>query len=181
MSPFIADYTGSGVVPGKAGRYFAFGAPYGMFMARDREFFVGCSKDPQFEKLCRALNRVDLLEDPRFKSNGDRLRNQDALYPELIAIFGQRDAQEWLDLFVQNGLPASLVRNVAEVAAEEQAVATEMLVDTAVKGIKTAGIPIKLDRSPGTIRSEASSLGADTEAVLASLAQASGRGRGSAD
>jgi crotonobetainyl-CoA:carnitine CoA-transferase CaiB-like acyl-CoA transferase len=180
MSPFIADYTGSGVVSGKAGRYFAFGAPYGMFMGRDREFFVGCSKDQQFEKLCRALNRLDLLEDARFKSNADRLRNQETLYPELIAIFEQRDAQEWIDLFIGIGLPASLVRNVAEVAAEEQALATEMIVDSGVDGVKTAGIPIKLDRSPGSIRTRASSLGADTEAVLASLAMARGT-RGSAD
>jgi crotonobetainyl-CoA:carnitine CoA-transferase CaiB-like acyl-CoA transferase len=141
---------------------------------------VTIPKDQQFEKLCRALARPDLLEDARFKSNADRLRNQEALYPELIAIFEQRDAQEWIDLFVGIGLPASLVRNVAEVAAEEQAVATEMIVDSGVDGVKTAGIPIKLDRSPGSIRSQASSLGADTEAVLASLAIARGT-RGSAD
>jgi crotonobetainyl-CoA:carnitine CoA-transferase CaiB-like acyl-CoA transferase len=40
-----------------------------------------------------------------------------------------------------------------------------------VDNIKTAGIPIKLDRSPGSVRTRASSLGADTERVLASLAE----------
>jgi crotonobetainyl-CoA:carnitine CoA-transferase CaiB-like acyl-CoA transferase len=157
----IADYTGSGRLPGKEGGGFAFLAPYGMFQGRDREFYLGVGSDGMFEKLCEALERPDLAADPRFAKNGDRVQNRDALTSELEPVFTSRDAQHWVDLCLELGIPTSLVNDMSEVVAQEQAAVREMIVDTGIDGVRTAGIPIKLERTPGAIRRPPPRLGAD--------------------
>jgi crotonobetainyl-CoA:carnitine CoA-transferase CaiB-like acyl-CoA transferase len=160
----IADYTGSGRLPGKEGGGFAFLAPYGMFQGRDREFYLGVGSDLMFEKLCEALEQSDLAADPRFAKNGDRVQNRDVLTAELEPVFASRDAQHWVDLCLELGIPTSLVNDMSEVVAQEQAAAREMIVDTGIDGVRTAGIPIKLERTPGAIHRPPPGLGADNHA-----------------
>ena len=175
VTHLIADYTGSGHLPGKMGGGFAFLAPYGMFQARGGEFYMGVGTDQMFEKLCRALGRPDLATDPRFAANGARVEHRGELDAELAPVFLSRDADHWVALCWELGIPASKVCTIAEVAEQEQALAREMLVETDVDGVRTAGIPIKLERTPGTIRRPPPALGADKEAVLGRLTVVEGR------
>jgi crotonobetainyl-CoA:carnitine CoA-transferase CaiB-like acyl-CoA transferase len=159
VTHFIADYTGSGHIPEKVGGDFAFLAPYGMFQARDREFYMGVGSDRMFVALCEALDRADLAQDPRYATNGDRVTHRGDLDAELAPIFAGEDAQHWTDLCFRLGIPTSLVSTIAEVVDQEQAAAREMVVDTGIGGVRTAGIPIKLSRTPGAIRSPPPRLG----------------------
>ena len=166
VSHYIAEATGTGDVPGKPGPYFTFLAPYGMFMARDREFYVGISNDPMYVRFCEAIGRPELATDPRFVANADRVGNREILHEILMPIFESREAAELVDVLTAASVPASLINDVLEVADQEQAAAREMVVETGVDGVKTAGIPIKLSRTPGTIRTPPPRLGADNDAVL---------------
>jgi crotonobetainyl-CoA:carnitine CoA-transferase CaiB-like acyl-CoA transferase len=166
---YIADYTGTGHLLQKTGPYFPFLAPYGVFQAKDREFYMGCGTDKMFERFCRGADRHDLLEDPRFAKNGARVANQEALLAVLDPIFKSRTGEEWVEFCIKHDIPTSLVYNIAEVVQQEQAEAREMLIDVGVDGIKTSGIPIKLSRTPGEVRRFPPSLGADTDAVLAAV------------
>ena len=170
VTHFIADYTGSGRVPGKVGGDFAFLAPYGMFQARDREFYMGIGSDRMFVALCGAIERPDLAENPLFAHNGSRVEHRDALSAELADVFGREDAEHWIALCNELGIPNSLVSDISEVVGQEQAAAREMIVDTGIERVRSAGIPIKLDRTPGTIRRPPPGLGADTADVLDELA-----------
>ena len=60
-----------------------------------------------------------------------------------------------------SGIPASLVHDISEVVEQEQALAREMIVDCGVDGVRTAGLPLKLERTPATIRRPPPTLGAD--------------------
>jgi crotonobetainyl-CoA:carnitine CoA-transferase CaiB-like acyl-CoA transferase len=161
MTHFIADYTGSGRLPGKLGGDFAFLAPYGMFHGSDREFYMGVGTDTMFAKLCEALGAQELASDPRFASNGVRLEHREELAARLESLFAARDAAHWVELCRTLGIPASIVNNLSEVVVQEQALAREMIVDTGISGVRSAGIPIKLARTPGSIRRPPPSLGAD--------------------
>jgi crotonobetainyl-CoA:carnitine CoA-transferase CaiB-like acyl-CoA transferase len=152
VSHIIADYTGSGRVPGKVGGDFAFLAPYGMFQARDREFYMGVGSDRMYAALCRAIERPDLASDPRFARNGERIAHRAELNEQLAPVFRTRDGEEWVSLCTELGIPASLVSTIPEVVEQEQAHAREMIVDTGVDGVRTAGLPIKLSRTPASIR-----------------------------
>jgi crotonobetainyl-CoA:carnitine CoA-transferase CaiB-like acyl-CoA transferase len=159
VTQFLADYTGSGRLPGKQGGGFAFLAPYGMFQARDGEFYMGVGSDRMFEELCAAIGRGDLAADARFGSNEDRVDHRDELHAALAGTFAERDAQVWVELCSELGIPASVVNDLSQVAAQEQALAREMIVDTGIGGVRTAGIPVKLERTPGSIRRPPPTLG----------------------
>ena len=167
MGHYIADYTGTGNLLGKTGPYFPFLAPYGIFQASDREFYMGCGTDKLFERFCNAIDRRDFLTNPLYENNGVRVANSHQLYAELGPIFKSRTAQEWVDLCIKYSIPTTLLYNIGElVNDQEQAMARNMLVETGVDGIRTAGPPIKLSKTPAEIRRNPPYLGADTERVL---------------
>ena len=180
VSHFIGAYTGSGEVPGKSGPYFAFASPYGMFHARDREFFMGPADERMWRSLCTAIDREDLTERPEFATNSDRIRNREALHAELMPILATRDAQEWVDLCIEHRIPTSLVYDMSEVVEQEQAAARDMFVDTGVDGIKVVGLPIKLHGTPGEIRWHAPHAGEHNAQLRAELAAARASPAGSA-
>jgi crotonobetainyl-CoA:carnitine CoA-transferase CaiB-like acyl-CoA transferase len=166
MTHYIAAYSGSGEIPGKSGPYFAFSSPYGMFDARDREFFMGAADDRMFRDLCKVTGRPDLTADERYATNASRIRHREDLHAVLMPIFATRDGADWVDLLTAVNIPASLVMNVAEVVTQAQAAAREMIVATGVEDIVSAGIPVKLDRTPGTIRRRAPKPGEHNAEVL---------------
>jgi crotonobetainyl-CoA:carnitine CoA-transferase CaiB-like acyl-CoA transferase len=169
MSHYIAVCTGSGEVPGKSGPFFAFSSPYGVFNARDREFFMGAADNRMFGSLCELIGRPDLVDDERYRTNADRIAHRDDLHAELMPVFAERDAGDWVELLTEVNVPASLVANVAEVVEQPQARARDMIVHTGVENVYSAGIPIKLDRTPGAIRRRAPKPGEHNEEVLAEL------------
>ena len=168
ISHVIGDFTGTGELPGRWGPYYPYTAPYGIFKASDRELFIGVSG--QFwKRFCAEIDRPDLLEDPRFRTNRDRLANRDALYGQLVPVIAQRTAAEWVAALSRSGIPASLVEDLSGVVAQEQALVRDMLVETGVDGVRTVGLPVKLHRSPGAVKRHAPSLGADTDRILGPL------------
>lgn len=169
VAHFIADYTGSGQVPPKSGQYFAFASPYGIFDAADREFYLGASHQRSFEALCRVIGREDLLQDPRFTSNADRITNRSALHGELFPVFRSRSAREWVSLLEDARIPASLVEDLADVTRQDQLAARDLLLPAGIDQVDMVGIALKMSLSPGIVRRPAPELGADTEAVLAEL------------
>jgi len=169
VAHFIADYSGSGQVPPKSGQYFAFASPYGIFDAADREFYLGASHQRSFEALCAVIGREDLISDPRFGSNADRITNRGALHEELFPIFRSRGAAEWVALLDGAGIPASLVENLAEVTRQEQMAARDLLLPTGIDNVDMVGIALKMGLTPGTVRRPPPRLGADTAAILTEL------------
>jgi crotonobetainyl-CoA:carnitine CoA-transferase CaiB-like acyl-CoA transferase len=163
VSHFIADYTGSNALQSKRGGSFPFLAPYGMYDARDREFFMGVGTDRMFTRLCRALDREDLVDDRRFATNDRRVERRQELDAELAAVFREDDALRWVGLCHELDIPASEVCTIAEVAEQEQALARSMIVETGIGTVRTAGIPVKLSRTPGGIRRPAPRLGEDDD------------------
>ncbi|HVZ12883.1 MAG TPA: CoA transferase [Bauldia sp.] len=168
MTHMIADYTGTSKLPGKTGAYFPFLAPYGIFQASNREFYIGASNQAMWTKLCEAIGRKDLTEDPRFLTNAERSRNQRPLYDILEPIFRSQTAEHWVALAQRLDIPTSLLHDLSEVVAQEQALARDSVVPIEGQGaVRSAGIPIKLSATPGTIRRPPPSLASDTADILA--------------
>lgn len=164
----IADCTGSGKVPEKNGSRFANMAPYAVFQASDREFFLGVSSNDMWRRLCEAIGREELLLDPRFQDNGERLRHREALHGLLEPIFRGQPADDWVQLGMKLGIPVSRVNNIAEIAQLEETAAGGHLHDTGIHGVQIPGVPLHLSRTPGAIRCNAPGLGQHNEAVLGS-------------
>lgn len=167
VTHYLVDATGTGKPMGKSGPYFQFLAPYGVFMASDREFYLGVGTQPMWLKLCEAMGQNELTHDPRFLTNRDRTKNMAALYAILEPLFKARPAEYWTALADSLAIPNSLIHDLSEVVLQEQALAREAVVPVdGIPGLRSAGIPVKLSRTPGSIRKPPPSLSADADDVL---------------
>ena len=167
---YIADYKATGKVPGKFGSHLPLITPYGIFKAKDREFFIGVSDDAMWEKLCTGIGKPELATDLRFRRNSDRTKNSEELNSTLASIFALHDAQVWIDLSLRLGIPNSLVRDMAEVAEDAHANARGLFIDSGIDGLPIVGTPFKMSLTPGRLRKRPPSLDEDRERVLDSKA-----------
>ncbi|HEY9548537.1 MAG TPA: CoA transferase, partial [Kiloniellaceae bacterium] len=118
------------------------------------------------------LDHAELREDPRFLSNDQRMANRAALEAELNRIFETKTTAAWLAILEQGGFPAGPVLSVAEVHADPQALAREMIVatDHPVAGrVNTLGLPVKFSATPGGVTRPAPVLGQHSRAILGEL------------
>src|SRR3546814_3648937 len=115
---------------------------------------IGAANQKNWERLLDILDHAELREDPRFLSNGQRMANRAALEAELNHIFEPKTTAAWLTILEEGGLPAGPVLSIAEVPADPQAMAREMIVatDHPVAGrVNHLGLPVKFSATPGGI------------------------------
>ncbi len=162
----------TGVAPGPMGSAHPLNAPYQAFATSDGWICVGAANQRNWERLLTLIDAPELGEDPRFRTNLDRMENRGALEQALNAILVGRSSAEWLDLMEAGGLPAGPVLDVRQMHADPQTRAREMVVavDHPVAGeVETLGLPVKFSETPGAVRRPAPQLGEHTEEVLAEL------------
>ena len=168
-SYMAANYFASGEPPGRMGSKHPNIAPYQAFETTDGYVVVACASDAFWPRLCEALDRPDLLADERFETNEKRVRNRDALDPALDAAFGALTTGDAIDRLGDYGVPASRVRDTAEVFDDPQLAARDMVAefDHPTAGpMRVPGSPMHFSRTPTTVRRHPPSLGEHTEAVL---------------
>jgi len=159
----LSEFLTSGQLPDKFGSDFPLIAPYGVFKAKDREFYLGVSSDRMWQSWCKEMARPDLAKDLRFIDMGSRVANREVLLAEMTETSKTRTASEWVDAAIALGIPASLVQTMEEVACHEHTLARELVIDSGAAGIKTVGIPIKMSKTPGIHRLAPPSLGGETK------------------
>ncbi len=76
-------------------------ALYRLYRCREGWVFLGCLFQDEWEAFCRAVERMDLLNDGRFSSPEARQANDDALITEIAEVFSERTAAEWEELLTQ--------------------------------------------------------------------------------
>ena len=164
-----AELWATGRVPGKLGSAHRLTAPYQALRTADGYITVGGNTQPLFERLCTAVEAPQLVEDPRFATNDDRMANVSELVEELEAALASRTTDEWVAALVDGGVPCGPIHDYAEVFADEHTRAREMevTIEHPVEGmIRGLGIPVKLSDTPGSVRRPAPLLGQHTEEIL---------------
>jgi formyl-CoA transferase len=139
-------------------------SPYSKFRTKTCEIFVACGNDPAFRKFCTFLSLDSLPDDARFRSNGDRVVNRDALTEILEARLAAEDGHDLCDRMLAAGLPAGPVLNVDEALSEPHTAHREMV--TELDGFRALGTPIKLSRTPGGTRSAPPAFNQHGQSVL---------------
>lgn len=172
MASNYATFLGSGVVPTPLGTAFSTIVPYRNFSCADREISIAVASDKLWATFCVAIDRPDFATDERYGTNALRVKNRAVLEPELMLMFLGKSAAYWVDRLGRSGVPVSLVRNMAEVVADqhstERALFPEVEHEKAGK-IRVTGLPVKFSDTPGKVGSGAPQLGRDTDAVLEDL------------
>lgn len=167
-----AEFWGTGRVPSPLGSANRMSAPYQAIRAADRHLVIGAANPKLWAALCAVIERPDLLADPRFTDNVERLENRKALIALLEQEFARRPAAEWVDLLLAAGVPAAPIQNYEEALDCEQARARDMVMEGEhpIEGkVKMLGFPVKLRGTPQQIRRVAPLLGAHTQEVFSEL------------
>jgi crotonobetainyl-CoA:carnitine CoA-transferase CaiB-like acyl-CoA transferase len=162
--------------PPRIGQAHRGSSPYQVFETADGWITVGAAQQNFWEALCRLLDAPDLRDDPRFRTNRDRVAHNDLLVGLLGQRFRQHGSDHWLDALEEAGIPAGPVLDFAEALSHPQTIAREMVVEVqhAIAGpTRTLGVPAKLSATPGTVRTAAPALGEHTREVLDALAETS--------
>ncbi|MDH3665572.1 MAG: CoA transferase [Paracoccaceae bacterium] len=166
LFPHAANYFLSGKHPTITGNTHSNLSPYDVFPTKTCKVFIAGGNDTQFRKICETIGREDLIDDPRFRKNKDRLVNKHALRAEFGPSMAEWDGEDLAAALMRTGAPAGPVLETHEVVAHPHTRHREMTVD--IDGFRTLGNPIKMSRTPPkAARLRPPRFGQDTRAVLA--------------
>src|SRR2546421_929523 len=166
------EYWATGIPPQRLGTAHRLAAPYQVFPTADGWIAIGAANQRNWERLVHALDRLDLLHDPLFTTNGDRMAYLPALVETLTTTLKMRKTEEWLQLLEQVGVPSGPVLSLDQVYQHPQVQARHMDIEIEhpVAGrVHAIGFPVKYSTTPPQIYRPAPILGQHTFQVLESL------------
>lgn len=164
-----SEYFAAGVVPGPLGSAHRVNAPYQALRTADGYINIGAASQPTWEQFCRAIGQDALIDDPRYREPNDRKARETELAELLESILSEHTTDYWMAQLDAAGVVAGPIYDMAQVYADEQAQAREMLVtldDAELGQLRNIGIPVKLSATPGRIRRRAPALGEHTRRIL---------------
>lgn len=165
-------YWNAGGRPARRGNEHPSIVPYEVFKAQDVYITLGVANNSLWDRTCKALDRPDLIKDPRFDTEANRVTNRKVLVPLLNEILGARPADEWLARLDKAGVPAGRIKSVAEVCESAHLRARGMMVSLAhpkAGSIRVMGVPVRLHDTPGGAQAAPPLLGQHTDEVLTKL------------
>ncbi len=174
MESTVADYEVADVSRTRSGGALPGVAPSNAYPASDgSEVLIAGNADAVFRRLCDAMGRNELATDPRYADHVSRGQNAAELDELISAWTRTKDSNELLDLLGDAGVPVGRVYSAADMLADEQYAARDMIVRrTARSGYETpmVGVVPRFTRTPGTIRDVGPNLGEHTAAVEQAIA-----------
>lgn len=144
-------YEATGIIPPPAGSGHQVVFPYMVVDTADQPVVLAIFVEKFWGHLCRAIDREEWIDDPRFARNDDRVAHAEVLEPALRARFAEKTAAQWMELLIEHEVPAAPVHNVGQVVANPQLLHQRMIVDIpdgAGGTVRTLGCPIKTPGEP---------------------------------
>ena len=166
----ISAYLASGEIPTRHGSGIEQVVPYQAFAAADGHIMVAAGNDNLFRRLCTAIGRPDLAEDPRFRTNGDRVVNRRALIPILADRFAGERIAAWAARLDAAGIPNGPIQTVDQVVADEQTAALGVIQrwmrSGEGRGLSLVGLPLSFDGARPPFAKLAPGLGEDNPEIV---------------
>jgi crotonobetainyl-CoA:carnitine CoA-transferase CaiB-like acyl-CoA transferase len=166
------NYFATGQAPGRLGNRHPTIAPYETFATSDGEIVIAVGNDAIWRRFCPAVERPELADDPKFRTNKDRLAHYQELRALLEGVIATRTRADWIVRFQAASVPCGSVRDVAEVLADPHLHARGMigtLPHATLGPTRVINTPINLSQTPGSLRIAPPTLGQHTDAILAEL------------
>ncbi|MCK6430310.1 MAG: CoA transferase, partial [Burkholderiaceae bacterium] len=164
-----AIYFATGESPGPTGSAHVLTAPYQAFRTKDGWINIGGANQANWERIAEVLGHPEWRDDPRFRTNSDRMRNLEALVAAMNAVLVTRTRAQWIEAFDAAGVPVGPVHSIGEALAHPQTQARGMVVDLVhpqAGPTKALGCPLHFSDTPTSIERPAPLLGEHTREVL---------------
>lgn len=151
----VPAYDQLGAVAERRGNALAVASPVGTYATRDGKWVVlTASTQRTFVRLIEVMNRPDLLADPRFETNEQRVRHHAELEEQIVPWFAERDRDDVIGMLDAAGVPISPIHSIADIFEDEHYRARHNLieVDHPVLGTVTMpGIIPTFSATPGSV------------------------------
>ena len=148
-------------------------SPRNVFRTKDGRYIgISASIQAMAERLFRAIGHEDMITDPRFRTNSDRVKNAAACEAPIVAFIAARTLAENMAIFERAEVTAAPVYDIDQFMADPHVLAREILVD--VPDAEIGRLPMhnvipRLSATPGRLRRPAPGLGEHTAEVLGAL------------
>ena len=125
----IVSYFCSGRIPIRYGNAHAQVVPYEVFPTADGHIILAIGNDGQFQRFCEVAGCAELAEEPRFKTNTQRIVHRAELIPLIAEVMRTRSKQEWIEMLEAATVPCGPINNMKEVFEDAQVRHRELRVD----------------------------------------------------
>lgn len=162
----------TGQKPRRLGNDHSAIAPYEVLRASDGSVMIAAANSRLWKQLCAAVGVSHLVEDPRFKTNTDRVANRTVLKGELERAFAAFTVDALVGRLQEFGVACGRVRTVPEALEDPQIEPRQMLIpldDPELEGFRVIGNPIKLSENPPRLYRRPPKLGEHTQEILGEL------------
>ena len=148
--------------------------PTNSFKTLDGYIVTGVYSDEQWQNLCRAIDREDIIGNPKYKTSGDRLENEQEVTGIVSEWAKKQSTKEAVERITKFGVSCAPVKTVQELLNDEHILQREMYVDIPhpsvgkIERLKGVGLPMKFSETPAAFDQPAPKLSQHTEEILRS-------------
>ena len=152
MANQALNYLTTGTAPVRTGNYHPNLTPYQVFPCRDGHIIIATGNDAQYQRLCDVLGLPEMITDPRFVGNADRIKNREAMTDLLNGKTCLMSKSDLLAACEDRGIPAGPINTMDEVFSDPHVIARGMQVDLdGIPSVRSpfqfSGANLKLDRA----------------------------------
>ena len=173
LGPEAAIYRVSGEKPQRTGSRSLTTSPRNVYATKDGRFIaISASIQAMAERVFRAIGRPEMIDDPRFRTNTDRVRNIDACDGAVAAFIADRTLDENMAIFEAAEVTATPVYEIDQLVADEHVQARGVIVeapDDEAGSVLMHNVIPRLSGTPGKLRHPAPTLGQHTREVLGAI------------
>jgi len=170
LGPWAASYKISGKIPPRMGNRSNVAAPRGIYKTKDNKFVsLSASMQSMWEKLAITIGAEELIKDPRFITNSDRLSNQDDLDNVISNFIKKFDRDPLLKVFSKEGITVGPVLDISEIIEHPYILDRNILIEhhnNEYGNILMHQAFPRLSKTPGKVKSSAPSIGENTNNIL---------------
>jgi crotonobetainyl-CoA:carnitine CoA-transferase CaiB-like acyl-CoA transferase len=168
----LQTYWERGVQPPKCGSSHESLCPYQAFEAADGPIMIGVANDNLWRKFCGVTGLSALADDPKFRTNADRVAHRDEVLRHVKAALAANSVKHWNDALTAVGVPCSPINTLAQLLDHPHTAASGMIVeyDHARAGrLKAVGHPVLVNGEPRRAGLPPPVAGQHTDDVLGEL------------
>ncbi len=173
MTNLAGYYFATGQRPPRRGNDHPTITPYRPFQAGDGRYFIlAVGSEAIWQRFCQAVGLEHLVNDPRFKTNPDRLQHREELYAILEEHFRQKRAEEWVTLLQEANVPCSLIYHLDEALNDPHVRARGMIVEQShptAGTVRSLAFPPHFSHTPARYDRHPPRLGEHTDEILQEL------------
>ena len=172
LNIMIATYMADRELPVPMGTAYKALLPYQTFRTQTRDLALAVGSQKLWKVFGPTIGRPDLVDDPRFATNRDRVRHRAALIDIIQQVMLTRGYEDWERVLLAAGIPVGAINDIGQVIDHPQVKARGAIVEVdhpRAGRVGMAGVPVKLGATPGSIRTPSPALGEHTAQTLETL------------